>query len=153
MRTAQLLTVCAIALVVVGAGLSFFGYNESLQPVTVTSTGSFTTTSTRVIGSTSTETIVETQSSTLTILSETYDLDGTGGVGGPAKYCGVYVYYSPTLPTGPVHVSYSSQGGPHSEGGKIDFWLLTESQWLNWRGRSCTTVRQAPAMVTHFNAN
>jgi hypothetical protein len=128
MKTGSLLVILALALGVLGAGLSYSGYNESLSIQTVTSTQSYTSTSTKIIASTRTESSIITTSSTLSILDQTLDISGIKGT----KYCGYYDYVSSTLEEGKVNVSY------RSEGGRVDFWMLTESQFTAFEARrSC----------------
>lgn len=76
MKIGSLLVILAVALAVLGAGVSYSGHNESLRVQTVTSTQTYTSTSTRTIASTRTETILITTSSTLSILDQVLDIRG-----------------------------------------------------------------------------
>jgi hypothetical protein len=127
MKIGSLLVALAVVLVVVGAGLSYSGYGDSLRVSTVTSTQSFTTTSTKTIASTRTETSIITTSSTLSILDQSIDLQGIKGQG--PRIGGYYDWINSTLDSGKVHVSYSS------EGGRVDFWMLTEDQFKAYQAR------------------
>jgi len=127
MKMSAALVVLALVLAVLGAGLSYSGYNESLKPVTTTSTRTFTVTSTTVVASTSTESVVMTTSSTSTILSTVFDLSAPG-----PGYCGVYAYFDVTLDAGQAHVSYNSVTASGHIPTKVDFWMLTSDQWDEW---------------------
>jgi len=128
MKIGSLLVILAIVLGVLGAGLSYSGYNESLRVQTVTNTQTYTTTSTNTMASTRTETIVITTSSTLSILDQTLALPGIKD----KRYCGYYDYVSSTLEAGKVNVSYRSDGGP------VDFWMLSEDGFKAFEARrSC----------------
>jgi hypothetical protein len=126
MKIGGLLVALAVVLVVVGAGLSYSGYSESLRVSTVTSTQSFTTTSTRTIASTRTETSVITTSSTLLILDQVFDIQG---INGSTRYCAYFRWVNSTLEAGKVNVSYSS------EGGRVDFWILSEIGFKAFQAR------------------
>ena len=140
MKTGSLLVILAIVTVVAGAGLSFSGYNESLQPVTITSTQSLTTTSTKVMATVRTESIVSVTSSTISILSDVVEIDPPS-----KKYCGMYETVDLNLDQGTLHVSYSSTGG------RVDFWLLNEKQLREWkRINSCEDSRQVKGVASRF---
>jgi hypothetical protein len=127
MKIGSLLVVLAVVLAVVGAGLSYSGYNESLQVSTMTSTQSFTATSTKTIASTRTETSVITTSSVLSILDQVIDMEGIKGAG--PRITGYYYSINSTLDPGKIYVSYSS------EGGQVTFWMLTEDQFKMYQAR------------------
>jgi len=139
-KTGTLLIILAIVTVVAGAGLSFSGYNESLQPVTMTSTQSFTTTSTKVMATVRTESIVSMTSSTISIFSDVVEIDPPS-----KKYCGFYEHVDLNLDQGTLHVSYSSTGG------RVDFWLLNEKQWREWKSiNSCEDSRRVKGVASRF---
>jgi hypothetical protein len=125
MKIGSLLVALAVVLVVVGAGLSYSGYSESLRVSTVTSTQSFTTTSTQTIASTRTETSVITASSTLSILDQVIDISGIKDT----KYCGIYDSVSSSIDAGTVNVSFNSDGG------RVTFWMLAEDNYKQWTVR------------------
>ena len=140
MKTGTLLIILAIVTVVAGAGLSFSGYNESLQPVTITSTQSLTTTSTKVMATVRTESIVSMTSSTISIFSDVVEIDPPS-----KKYCGFYEHVDLNLDQGTLHVSYSSTGG------RVDFWLLNEKQLREWkRIDGCIDLRQVKGVASRF---
>lgn len=144
MKASILLPTLAIVVVIIGSGLSYFGYNESLQSVTVTSTKSVTHTSTRIVASTTTESTVYLTSSTAWIVQEeVIDIEGIGAFGGQQKTCWVYDSVQSTLDVGPMHVSYSS------EGGNVDFWMLSKGQWDQWDdvAATCGSVHSVEATV------
>jgi hypothetical protein len=119
MKMTGVLMTVAVVLVVIGAGLSYVGYNESLQNVTLTSTRSYTITSTRTVASTSTESIVMTTSSTNWLLEgEMIDLPAAG-----QAYCGYYESRYFTLDPGQVHVSFQTDGKP------VDYWVVTQADY------------------------
>jgi hypothetical protein len=126
MKLGSLLVVLAVVLAVIGAGLSYSGYSESLRVSTVTNTQSFTATSTNTIASTRTETSVITTSSTISILDQVIDIQGLGE---KSMYCGYYDDVSSTIEPGKVNVSYSSDGGP------VDFWMLSEDAFKAYEAR------------------
>jgi hypothetical protein len=125
MKIGSLLVILAVVLAVLGAGLSYSGYNESLRVSTVTSTQSYTSTSTKTIASTRTETSVITSSSIVSILDQVIDIPGIKGT----KYCGYYDSVSSTIDAGKVNVSFNSDGG------RVSFWMLTEDGWKQWTAR------------------
>lgn len=140
MKIRSLLTILAIVMVVAGAGLSFSGYNESLQPVTITSTQSLTTTSTKVMATVRTESLVSMTSSTISIFSDVVEIDPPS-----KKYCGIYEHVDLNLDQGTLHVSYSSTGG------RVDFWLLNEKQLREWKQiNSCIDARQVKGVASRF---
>jgi len=115
----------ALILAVLGAGLSYSGYAESTQVVTVKSTQSYTIMSTKTLPSTRTELSVFTTKSTLSILDEGIDIRGIKGT----KYGGYYDYTSSTIYAGKVNISYRSEGGP------VDFWMLNENAFKAFQAR------------------
>lgn len=125
MKLGTVLVVLAVVLGVLGAGVSYSGYAESLQVATVTDTRSYTTTSTKIIPSTRTEFSVVTTENTLSILDEVFDIRGIKDT----RYGGYYNYLSSTLDAGKVNVSFRSEGGP------VDFWLLNEDQFKAFQAR------------------
>lgn len=123
MKMSGILVTLAVVLVVIGAGLSYVGYNESLQSVTQTSIRSFTVTSMTTEASTVTESIVITTSSTDWILQdEIFDLQAPG-----QAYCGYWSSANATLEAGEVHVSYSTDGRP------VEFWMLSPGDYVKWK--------------------
>ena len=125
MKAGVVFVVLALILAVLGAGLSYSGYAESLQIVTVTSTQSYTTMSTKTLPSTRSEISVFTTRSTLSILDEVLDIRGIKGT----KYSGYYDHLSSTLYVGKVNISYRSEGGP------VDFWMLDENAFNAYQAR------------------
>ena len=141
MKTGSLILVFMIVLAVLGAGLTFLGYNESLKILTVTSTQPFTTTSTRTITSVSTETHVMTTSGSESILSGSFDLQGEGET---KQYCW-WRHFNVEVDSGQIHVAYDSPSGP------VDFWFLNENQWLQYDAkRSCEELREVTGMAHMF---
>ena len=126
MKAGVVFVVLALILAVLGAGLSYSGYAESLQIVTVKSTQSYTTMSTKTLPSTRTELSVFTTRSTLSILDEGLDIRGIKGT----HYGGYYDYLSSTLYAGKVNISYRSEGGP------VDFWMLDENAFKAFQARA-----------------
>jgi ribosomal protein L40E len=128
MKMTSVLVGLAVVLAVIGAGLSYTGYNESLQSLTVTGTRSFTVTSLTTVASISTESAVMTTISTDWLLQEeVIDLPAGG-----QAYCGYYGYRILSLDAGQVHVSY------HTDGRPVSFWLLNERDFQRWKGlRGC----------------
>jgi len=130
-----------IVLAVLGAGLTFLGYNVSLQTLTVTSTQPFTTTSMRTITSVSTETHVMTTSGGESILSGSYDIQGEGKTG---WYC-YSRHFHMELDAGQVHVAYDSANGP------VDFWFMNENQWMQYDAkRTCDQLREVSGIAHSF---
>ena len=129
LKTGSVLVLLAVVLAVLGAGLSYTGYNESQNVVTVKNTQSYTSTFTNIVPSRRTETTVVTTVSTLSILDQVIDIPGIKGT----KYCGYYDSVSSTIDAGKVNVSFNSDGG------RVSFWMLTEDGWKQWtaRGRGC----------------
>jgi len=140
LRTGSLLVVVGIAIVVLGATLSYSGYSESLQVATLANTIPYTITSRWAVATTSTETIIVRTSSTRMVMRDVYDINGNYQYEtadaldlwvSPRKppYCGMYWGYYATVDAGQVHVSYESD---HA----VDFWMLTQSQWERWKAAS-----------------
>lgn len=125
MKTGGLLVVLAIVLAVLGAGLSYSGYNASLVVQTFTSIRSYTATSTENIASTRTETSIFTTEGTLSIMDQVIDIQGIKGT----HWGGYYEWISTTLDAGKVNISYSSQGGG------VDFWLFNENEFSQFQAR------------------
>ena len=125
MKIGSLLVILAVVLAVLGAGLSYSGYNESLRVSTLTSTQSYTSTSTKTIASTRTETSVITSSSIVSILDQVIDIRGIEGT----IYCGYYDSVSSSIDAGMVNVSFNSDGG------RVSFWMLTEDSYRQWTAR------------------
>ena len=125
MRTGSLILVFLIVLAVLGAGLSYLGYNESLGTLAVTTSQPITATSTMTVATTSEESTVMTTSGTSWILQdEVIDIPA----GTTQKYCGYTDYRYTYLEAGQVHVSYQTESTYHP----VDFWMLTEDQWARW---------------------
>jgi hypothetical protein len=148
MKMGSFLVGLAVVLVVVGAGLSYSGYNESLR----VSTQSFTSTSTQTVTSTgtheytSTETHLSTTTGSESILDETFDLEGEG-VG--HEYC-YWQFYNVTIDAGQVQVSYSSS--VHDQ--MIDFWLLDEKGLALYKSEpSCLDLRAVAGIVHSFSSS
>jgi hypothetical protein len=144
MKTGSALVILAVVLAVFGAGLSYSGYNESLQALTLTSTRSFTVTSTKTIASTSTESIVMTTSSTNWLLEgEVIDLPAAG-----QHYCGYWGYRSLSLDAGQVHVSYSTDRTP------VDFWMLAQGDFTRWNNtRTCEEALSFHGLAHKLGSN
>jgi hypothetical protein len=121
------LAALSLVLAVVGVGISYSGYSESVKPVIITSTRTFTVTSTTVIATTSAESTVMTTSGTGSILSTVLDLSAPG-----PGHCGFYAYFDVTLDAGKVHVSYNSVTASGHIPTKVDFGMLTSDQWDEW---------------------
>jgi hypothetical protein len=131
-KVGRMFVMLAVLLAVVGAGLSYSGYNESLQILTVTSTQQTTVTSTRTVATASREFVLMTTSSTNWILQdEIINLPGSSF----APYCyidSLHVY----LEAGQVHVSY------HTDGRPIDFWMMNDDDYTRWQGiRYCSELK------------
>lgn len=126
LKAGTLLVLLAVVLGVLGAGLSYTGYNASLRVVTVTNIQSYAT---NVISSTRTGTIVVTTASTLSILDNVIEIPSNvqGATG-----C-LYAAQALTLDAGKIDVSY------HTDGGAVDFWMLTEGQWAEFQDRMQST--------------
>jgi hypothetical protein len=144
MKIASSLVILAMVLAVLGAGLSYSGYGESLRVSTVTSTQSFTSTSTstRTITSVSTETHVSTMTGSESILDETFDLQSWG-----AYFCH-WQYYNVTIDAGQVHVSYSSSAGA------VDFWLLDEKEFTLYKStKYCGDLNKVGSVFHQFGSS
>ena len=114
-----------IVLAVLGAGLSYLGYSESLGTLSVTASQPVTATSTMTVASTSVESTVMTTSGTSWILQdELIDLQA----GTTQKYCGWHDARYADLEAGQVHVSYHTESTYHP----VDFWMLTGDDWTRW---------------------
>jgi hypothetical protein len=140
----DLLFALAIVLVVVGAGLSYSGYNKSLR----VSTQSFTITSTQTITSTetheytSTETYLSTTTGSESILDETFNLQSWG-----AYFCHSQ-YYNVAIDAGKVHVSYSSSAGA------VDFWLLDEKGFADYNStKYCEDLHKVGSIFQQFGSS
>ena len=134
-----------IVLAVLGAGLSYLGYNESLGTLTVTASQPVTATSTMTVASTSEESTVMTTSGTSWILQdELIDLQA----GTTQVYCGHVESRHVSLEAGQVHVSYSTESTYHP----VDFWMLTEDQATRWSNlRYCSQVLAFQGAVTKIS--
>ena len=125
LKTGSLILVFMIVLAVLGAGLSYLGYNESLGTLTVTASQPITATSTMTVASTSEESTVMTTSGTNWVLQdEVINIPA----GTTQAYCGYYDALHAPLEAGQVHVSYHTESTYHP----VDFWMLTEDQWTRW---------------------
>ena len=135
-----------IVLAVLGAGLSYLGYNESLGTLTVTTSQPITATSTMTVASTSRELVVMTTSGTSWILQdELIDLPAT-----TQKYCGYWSAHSAYLEAGQVHVSYHTESTYH----QVDFWMLTGDDWTRWSNlRYCEQHLAFQGIVTKISRN
>ncbi len=146
MKIGRLLIILAITVVIVGSGLSFLGYQESLQLVTTTNTLTksqiATGTSTAVIAATSTEYVVTTSVGQLWVLQdEVVDLEAKD----PTKYCGTIDSVSAYIDAGQVHVSYESNTG-------VSFWMLDEKGYGRWTNeRSCSGLLAFKGIVTKLH--
>jgi hypothetical protein len=134
-----------IVLAVLGAGLSYLGYNESLGTLTVTTSQPITATSTMTVASTSEESTVMTTSGTSWILQdELIDIQA----GRTQVYCGAYELRHAYLEAGQVHVSYQTESTYHN----VDFWMLTEDQWTRWSNSpTCQKVLAFKGTVTKIS--
>ena len=136
-----MILVVMMVLAVLGAGLTFLGYNESLQLLTVTNTQPFTTTSTRTLSSVSTETRVMTTSGSESIVDTTIDLMGEGTTG---RHC-YWGYSRVYVDAGQVHVSYDSPDGV------VDFWILDEKGFTAYDAKIyCEELREVAGIVHKF---
>ena len=134
-----------IVLAVLGAGLSYLGYNESLGTLTVTTSQPVTATSTMTVASTSEESTVMTTSGTSWILQdELIDIPA----GTTQVYCGYWSARHAYLEAGHVHVSYHTESTYHP----VDFWMLTEDQWTRWsNSRYCDELLAFKGIVTKIS--
>jgi hypothetical protein len=134
-----------IVLAVLGAGLSYLGYNESLGILAVTASQPITATSTMTVASTSVESTVMTTSGTSWILQdEVIDIPA----GTTQVYCGYTASRHVYLETGQVHVSYRTDSTYHN----VDFWMLTEDQWTRWSNlRYCSQLLAFQGTVTKMS--
>ena len=125
----------------IGGGLSFVGYNQSLQQVTVTNTRSFLVTSTLTSTSTSSESLTTSTTTLSPILTDQFMLDATG-----PSHCDTLNNDQITrdhvpVNSGQIHVSFSSSGGP------VNFWILSDSQYSAWgNAQTCTARLAIPAV-------
>ena len=145
MKTESLILVFMIVLAVLGAGLSYLGYNESLGTLTVTTSQPITATSTMTVASTSEESTVMTTSGTSWILQdELIDIQA----GRTQVYCGAYELRHAYLEAGQAHVSYQTESTYHN----VDFWMLTEDQWTRWSNSpTCQKVLAFKGTVTKIS--
>ena len=119
------LVMLALVLGVIGAGLSYSGYNESLQMITSPVTATVTATSTRILTSSTQELIIRTTSSTEWILQdEIFNIPA----GTTQRYCGYYDARHVYVNAGQVHVSYSTDSAYHL----VDFWMMNEDDFTRW---------------------
>jgi len=139
------LLVLALVLAVLGAGLSYSGYNESLRALTVTTSQPITATSMVTIASTSRELVLMTTSSMSWILQdEIIDIPA----GTTQVYCGYTASRHAYLEAGQVHVSYHTESTYHP----VDFWMLTEDQWTRWSNlRYCSQLLAFQGMATKIS--
>jgi hypothetical protein len=141
-----LLVVSAIVIAIVGAGLSYSGYNQSLQITTATRTLQVTATST-ISSAVATVTSTSTESGTEAVLSDTIYLPAPG-----SDYCGWGDWRYVSIGPGQVHVTFSSGGR------LVDFWVLTSEQWSNWdktflSRNGCTKVLRMPSLATKLGVS
>lgn len=134
-----------IVLAVLGAGLSYLGYNESLGTLTVTARQSVTVTSTMTVASTSEESTVMSTSGTSWILQdELIDIPA----GTTQKYCGYTASRYAYLDAGQAHVSYHTESTYHP----VDFWMLNEEQWTRWSNlRYCEQLLAFQGIATKIS--
>ena len=133
MKTATALVGLAIILAVLGAGLSYSGYNGS-QVLTVTSSQPMTATSTVTVASTSSELVLMTTSSMNWILQDEVIAIPAGQT---QVYCGYTDSRHVYLETGQVHVSYSTESEYHH----VDFWMMNEDDYTRWSNlRHCSDI-------------
>ncbi len=146
-KTFGSLLLVASALVIAGAGLSTFGYYQSLQSITVTSTQSLMTTSI----STSAQSVATTSE---TPIISAYPV-AISGIFGTNYGCQLKYVDGSTVPTygfkdgsvylnaGQLHVTFST--GPANVG--VDFWLLSEAQFPVWQTTSsCSALERIQAI-------
>ncbi|MGB9023949.1 MAG: zinc ribbon domain-containing protein [Candidatus Bathyarchaeia archaeon] len=135
----------AVLLAVLGAGVSYSGYNASLQTTTSTSTQLVTATSTRTLASTSRELVLMTTSGTSWILQdELIDIPA----GTTQVYCGYTASRHAYLEAGQVHVSYHTESTYHP----VDFWMMTEDQWTRWSNlRYCSQLLAFQGIATKIS--
>jgi hypothetical protein len=132
-KTATALVGLAIILAVLGAGLSYSGYNGS-QVMTVTSNQPMTATSTVTVASTSSELVLMTTSSMNWILQDEVIAIPAGQT---QVYCGYTDSRHVYLETGQVHVSYSTESEYHH----VDFWMMNEDDYTRWSNlRHCSDI-------------
>jgi len=125
MKVSSAFLLLALVLAVLGAGLSYSGYNESLRTLTATTSQPITATSTVTVASTSRELILMTTSSMRWIMQdELIDIPA----GTTQKYCGYTASRHVYLEAGQAHISYQTESIYHH----VDFWMLTEDQWTRW---------------------
>lgn len=134
-----------IVLAVLGAGLSYLGYSESLGTLAVTASQPITATSTMTVASTSVESTVMTTSGTSWILQdELIDIQA----GRTQVYCGAYELRDAYLEAGQVHVSYHTDSTYHN----VDFWMLTEDDYTRWSNSpTCEKVLAFKGTVTKIS--
>ncbi len=145
MKTGSLILVFMIVLAVLGAGLSYLGYSESLGTLAVTASQPITVTSTMTVASTSVESTVMRTSGTSWILQdEIIDIPA----GRTQVYCGYYQPRYVYLEAGRVHVSYHTDSTYHT----VDFWMLTEDDWTRWSNSpTCEQILAFKGTVTKIS--
>ena len=145
MKAGSVLLALALVLAVLGAGLSYSGYNESLRTLTVTTSQPITATSTVTVASTSRELVLMTTSSmSWALQDEVIEIPA----GTTQVYCGYTDSRHVYLETGQVHVSYSTESIYHH----VDFWMLTEDQWTRWSNlRYCSQLLAFQGTVTKMS--
>lgn len=116
MKVGSVLLALALVLAVLGAGLSYSGYNGS-QPMTATSTVT--------VASTSSELVLMTTSSMNWILQDEVIKIPAGQT---QVYCGYMASRNATLETGQIHVSYSTDSIYHH----VDFWMMNKDDYTRW---------------------
>ena len=134
MKVGRVFVMLAVVLAVVGAGLSYSGYNESLQILTVTSTQQTTVTSPRTVSTVSREFVLMTTSSANWILQdEVIDIPAA-----TEPHCGYIDTRYLSLDAGQVHVSYHTD----STDRRVDFWMMNDDDYTKWFNiRFCQELR------------
>jgi hypothetical protein len=146
MKVGRVFVMLAVVLAVVGAGLSYSGYNDPLQVLTVTSTRQITVTSPRTVSTVSREFVLMTTSSTNWILQD--EIIDIAGVELQA-YCGRFDVYHLSLDPGQVHVSYHTDSVYH----QVDFWMMNDEDYTRWSNiHQCTGLRDYQGLRKPFVA-
>ena len=104
--------VASVLLLVLGTSLSYYGYAQRAQMVTLTQVDSFTLTSTRTVTSVSTESFTAVSKSAIEGISTVIKLNGL-----MEGYCAVWNLLIIYWGKGSKHISFNSDG-------PVDFWLV-----------------------------
>ena len=145
MKTASVaLTACVLA-IVVGAGLSFEGFEASSATVTITSTESLVTATTMTSGTIRTATATTQTSAQSDVLDHTYDIPSPN----PTSECGIYDEADAKVDPGTLSISFGVTGND-----VVDFWVLNSQQWTTWQSiASCQAVESYPGLASIVNVN